>query len=173
MKTKNINMTKKEKIENFLNEEYVLLHINTKSENLTIPLHLRQGNTVVLKISRFFRGEMELTDENVIANLLFSGSYFTCIIPYEAIWGITNSKGENIFWPESTPKEVLEDIFAEIEPEIPVRDNSEKQPVRPSSGLYCIDSKREINKRTKKKTAKENKQSNSNVGEKSGLRLVK
>ena len=173
MKGKNINKLKKKQIEDFLNEEYVLLHIDVKSKNLTIPLHLRQGNTVILKISRFFRGEMELTDENIIANLLFSGSYFTCIIPYEAIWGITNSKGENIFWPESAPKEILADIFSEIEPEIPVKDKSEKQPVRPSSGLYCIGSNPKRYEKTQKKPVKEDNLSQPNINGKTGLRLVK
>ncbi len=92
--------------------DYALAHINTAAPGVKLPPHLCKNPSVTLKLSRLFRGGMELTHEKVVADLLFSGDYFTCVLPLPAIWGLTSEKGENLIWPESAPKEMLEEILA-------------------------------------------------------------
>ena len=91
--------------------EYILVHVDPRASNLTLPPHLLQNETVTLKLSRLFRGAMEVDNEKVTAELLFSGTYFTCVVPLDAIWGITSEKGENLIWVESAPKEVLKNML--------------------------------------------------------------
>ena len=105
---------KYETINRFLTGEYALIHVDTKAEGLDIPSHLLAGDTVTLKISTLFRGAMEVTKTEIIAELLFSGSYYRCIVPLEAIWGVTDDKGANYIWPESVPSKVLEDMFGNL-----------------------------------------------------------
>ncbi len=92
-------------------ETYVLVHFDPKNKDVIIPTHLSNDPSVTLKLSRYFRGNLEINEDRVAADLLFSGTYFTCVIPYEAIWGCTSEGGENIIWPESTPEEVLRNIL--------------------------------------------------------------
>jgi stringent starvation protein B len=99
-------------LKRLLEEEYVLVHINTGSDNLALPSHLMVDETVSLKLSRYFRGAMEVTTEKITAELLFNGSYNSCVIPLAAIWGCHSQRGNTAFWPESAPEGVVKSIMA-------------------------------------------------------------
>ena len=92
-------------------EDYVLVHLDPKNKDLYVPDHLAGDPSITLKLSRYFRGNLELNSDTISAELLFGGEYFTCVIPYDCIWGCTSESGENIIWPESTPEEVLRSIL--------------------------------------------------------------
>ena len=104
------NQHKFEVINRFLEGDHALIHVNPKSAGVQLPPHLATQVTVTLKISRLFRGFLELAPDKITADLLFGGRYFTCIAPLDAIWGCSSEKGENILWPESTTPEILEKI---------------------------------------------------------------
>ncbi len=93
-----------------LNDEYVLVHVNTRTDGLNIPENLTHDPMVTLKLSRWFRGGLDITEERISADLLFSDDYFTCLIPLPAIWGVTGAKGQNLIWPTSAPEDVLKGI---------------------------------------------------------------
>jgi len=90
-----------------LEEEYVLIHVNTADDLLNVPEYVKVKSSVTLKISRWFRGMMELYEDRVDADLLFNGSYFSCSVPLRAVWGITASDGQHTVWPDSAPPDVL------------------------------------------------------------------
>ena len=100
--------TKQNTINSLLDGEYLLVHIRTQAENLEIPTNLMNNPTVTLKLSKLFQGAMTISEEKIAADLIFGGSYFTCQIPFDAIWGATSDNGKTLFWPASAPKEVLE-----------------------------------------------------------------
>ena len=108
------NRHKHQVINHFLEGDHVLLHINPKAEGVVLPPHLASQTSVTLKISRFFRGFMEVTEEKISADLLFGGRYFSCGVPMAAVWGCTNAKGENIIWPGSTTPEILQQIGSSV-----------------------------------------------------------
>jgi stringent starvation protein B len=110
----NTNRQKRETLERLLNEEHVLVHIVPSAEGVSVPANLVATSTLTLKLSRHFRGRMQLKPEEVVAELLFGENYFTCKVPYPAIWGVTSFKGQFLMWPESAPDEVLESM-AKIE----------------------------------------------------------
>jgi len=94
-----------------LDEEYALVHLDPAARGVTLPQHLMGGPTVTLKISRLFRGAMKVEGERVVADLLFGDDYFTCVVPFAAVWGMTSAAGSNIMWPEDTPDAVREKII--------------------------------------------------------------
>ncbi|RMG43886.1 MAG: hypothetical protein D6719_02835 [Candidatus Dadabacteria bacterium] len=108
-----ISREKKEAINRFLNDEYVLVHLDPSVPGTAIPPHLMHNSSVTLKLSRFFRGAMEVKDNEIHADLLFDNEYFNCIIPFSAIWGLTAFDGSNMIWPEATPKDVLKNLLKE------------------------------------------------------------
>ena len=99
-------------INSFLNGEYVLLHVATSFPDLIVPDYLKDKSSVTLKISQYFVGKMEVLSDRIQTDLLFNGKYFSCTIPFEAIWGISGSGGENILWPEVAPQDILDTIVA-------------------------------------------------------------
>ncbi|MEN9846023.1 MAG: hypothetical protein RIS36_1170 [Pseudomonadota bacterium] len=95
-------------IERLLDDEQVLVHINPSTDGVVIPPHLSGNKTVTLRLSRFFKGDLSLDDEKVTAELLFGPEYFTCILPWDCIWGASSIRGQEYLWAESAPDEILQ-----------------------------------------------------------------
>jgi len=106
------NKEKFETLNRLLDEEYILVHVDTTVEEVTIPENLKIQPTVTLKLSRLFRGGIELSSDRILSNLLFNNNYFACVLPLKAIWGVTSEKGNNVMWPESAPKAIMNEILA-------------------------------------------------------------
>lgn len=103
---------KQKNLTRFLDDDdYVLVHLDPRNKDLFVPEHLTRDSSVTLKLSRYFRGKLEINEDAICAELLFGGEYFSCVIPFEAVWGCTSETGENIIWPESTPEEVLQNLL--------------------------------------------------------------
>jgi stringent starvation protein B len=104
----------KEKVDTlnrFLNDEHMLIHLCPRSKGVSIPDYLMDNPTVTLKLSRHFRGKLEITEERVKTELLFNDKYFDCVVPFEALWGMTSFRGQFLMWPESTPQEVFDTLI--------------------------------------------------------------
>lgn len=95
-------------IERLLDDEQVLVHINPSAEGVVIPPHLTENRTVTLRLSRFFKGDLTLDDTKVTAELLFGPEYFTCVLPWDCIWGASSIRGQEYIWAESAPDEILQ-----------------------------------------------------------------
>lgn len=98
---------KQETLERMLSDEHVLVHLAPQAPGVELPDHLRRNPTVTLKLSRHFRGRMEISASEVSAELLFGERYFTCRVPLAAVWGMTSLRGQFLMWPDSAPTEVL------------------------------------------------------------------
>ncbi|MBN8547782.1 MAG: hypothetical protein J0M12_00555 [Deltaproteobacteria bacterium] len=103
---------KYEVLNRFLLDEYVLIHLDPSRAGVVVPNHLTKSQVLTLKLSKLFRGAMELTKEKVTADLLFEQDYFSCTVPLDAVWGATNEKGDTVVWPESAPPNVLKGMPA-------------------------------------------------------------
>lgn len=95
-------------LERLLDDEQVLVHINPTTPGVVIPPHLSENRTVTLRLSRFFKGDLCIDDQKVTAELLFGPEYFTCVLPWECIWGASSIRGQEYIWAESAPDEILE-----------------------------------------------------------------
>lgn len=115
-------------INRLLEDDFVLIHLDSSIEGVVLPAHLYATPSVTLKLSRHFRGNMQLDIELIEAELLFGSNYFTCKIPLTAVWGVTSMKGANILWPESTPEEILEKMMKSATENAPPAKSGEKRP---------------------------------------------
>lgn len=88
-------------------DDWMLIHVDTRVDGVTVPENLKNTPSVTFKLSKLFQGATEISESLVTAQLLFGSSRQTCTFPYDGIWGATSFKGSNIVWPESAPKEVL------------------------------------------------------------------
>lgn len=103
---------KRDAVQRLLLDEFVLLHVDPSQDGVALPPHLSEQPTVTLKLSHQFAGALLVEPSHISAELLFKGNYFTCVIPYEALWGLTSAKGENLIWPFSVPDGVLQKLAA-------------------------------------------------------------
>jgi stringent starvation protein B len=93
-------------IERLLDDEQVLVHINTTVTGVVVPSHLMQNKTVTLRLSRYFKGQLHTDTQKITAELLFGSVYHTCVIPWESIWGASAPHGEEFLWKEAAPDEI-------------------------------------------------------------------
>lgn len=113
-------------IERLLDDEQVLVHINPTTPGVVIPPHLSENRTVTLRLSRFFKGDLSLDDQKVTAELLFGPEYFTCVLPWECIWGASSIRGQEYIWAESAPDEILEMFLSQRDERRPVMTRQER-----------------------------------------------
>jgi len=110
------NLEKMNVIIKYLEDDYILVHLDARKEGVDIPDHLLGNPTVTLKLSYGFKGGMQVTEERVWAALIFGGRFRDCFIPMPAIWGATTSSGANTIWPEDAPPEIVAQIIEELKP---------------------------------------------------------
>lgn len=101
---------KQKALDRLLEETYAIVHVNTGFDGVLLPEHLLKSPSVALKISRFFRGELTLGENELKADLLFGDDYFTCVVPLGAVWRITSEGGSHMAWGEDAPDEIVASI---------------------------------------------------------------
>ncbi len=94
-------------IQKFLYDEYLLLHVDPNTEGVVLPADLMNSPTITLKLSKLFRGKLIVEKTLIEAELLFGEEYFTCMVPLNAIWGITSIKGQTLTWPNTDQQRAL------------------------------------------------------------------
>lgn len=129
----NVEKEKFETINRLLDDEYCVVHVDAGAPGLVVPSHLYHNQSVTLKLSRLFRGGIEIFSDRVVANLLFDTSYFECIIPFKAIWGVTSATGHNVVWPQSAPQEILKTLI-EATSRPPLEPTAAEPKGQPASG---------------------------------------
>ena len=98
---------KKKHFEFLLEQDHVLLHIDSRQEDVIVPKNLANNPALTLKVSRLFQGEMTFDNQSVVAYLKFHGEYFRCEVPWTKIWGMSSAAGEQKIWQADLPKELI------------------------------------------------------------------
>jgi hypothetical protein len=100
---------KRKELDELLDDDFVLVFVNTQREGIDIPEQIRGLPSATLKLSRLFRGSLKLTDTSIETQLLFGSSYYECILPYDSIWAAKSADGREVRWQNETaspsPKE--------------------------------------------------------------------
>ena len=91
----------------WMEDDHVLLHLDSRRGEVSVPEHLKDDPALTLKLSYLFQGETTHDEKAIRSFLKFSGQYFECVVPWVAIWGMTASSGENRLWAEDLPPELV------------------------------------------------------------------
>lgn len=137
------NTDKIELLDSLLEGDHAMVHLDSRVPGVDIPEHLGRIHDLTLKISRLFRGKLDLTEDQIEAELLFDEGYYTCIIPYGAVWGVTDENGESKIWPYSTPKELLQSLLGQQNPAAAVEESAEESQERPQLSVASSQEKSE------------------------------
>lgn len=93
-------------IRTLLNCDHILVFVNPKTEGIRLPQYLLNEESVTLKLSKYFQGELVVADSLIQAVLKFNGVYYTCILPEHSIWGAMTPDGQSTIWLDCAPDPV-------------------------------------------------------------------
>lgn len=107
-----------------------MLHLDARVTGVDVPTrfrgdaHLRLNFSLKFQLATFIIG-----DEGVEASLSFDGQPYRCVIPWTAVFGMTqNGTGDARVWPEDFPPELVQAAAAMLPAEAP-EDEDEVLPV--------------------------------------------
>lgn len=100
----------RQKIKSFelwFQDDHLLVHVDSRVEEVIVPQHLKNNHALTLKLSSLFQGKTTYDSKGITAFLKFSGDYFECFIPWKTVWGMTSAQEENTIWPDDLPRELV------------------------------------------------------------------
>ncbi len=109
MKSKDSSKQKsKQKVfDEWMEGDHVLVQLDARHEGVSVPSHLADNAALTLKLSYRFQGSTTADEKGIVSYLRFAGDYSECVIPWDAIWGMTSAEKQTEVWTEDVPKEVL------------------------------------------------------------------
>ena len=95
-------------IETELQKGKLLIHLDPRKEGVEVPEDLKEQPVLGLHFSHHFPfANTEVGPLALSANLSFGGIRFACVIPYEAVFCLTQTTSREQTWfSESLPKEL-------------------------------------------------------------------
>ena len=99
---------KKEVLLAFLQRGVAMIHLDARRPGVSVPVQYRDEAHLRLNLSyRYGIPDLVIGDEQVRATLSFGGYPFHCIVPWEAVFGVTShASGDGQVWPQDLPVEV-------------------------------------------------------------------
>lgn len=101
---------KRKTVEEGLEQGIVMLHIDSRRDEVDVPGHLLGDRRLLLNIAWGFNlPELTVDDDGVYAVLSFGGVNHGCRLPWSAIYAMTlpEANQSGVLWPASMPEEGL------------------------------------------------------------------
>jgi stringent starvation protein B len=117
---------KRQTLLSYLQRGVAMVHLDARRPGVVVPERYLGDAHLRLNLSyRYSIPDLEIDDRRVQATLSFGGQPFHCMLPWQAIFGITsNASGDGQVWPEDLPVEVVQTMAD--------RDEEEARPPRPA-----------------------------------------
>lgn len=87
----------------------VYLHLDPRVEGVVVPRWLGKQPQLVLQIGLDLAvpiPDLRVDGQGVSGTLSFNRSPFRCVVPWSAIFGISDEQGRGMVWPNSLPAEL-------------------------------------------------------------------
>jgi len=111
--------TKRSVLEKLLEQSMVLVTIDARAEGVAAPEHLVGDPQLRLNLSHRFGLPMEIDEWGIHATLTFSGTPFTCRLPWKSIYlVVSHATGQPFLFPADIPAEMAAEFSEVSEPEI-------------------------------------------------------
>jgi len=94
----------------------IFLHVDPRVERVLVPRWLGKQPQLVLQIGLDLAiPDLRVDADGVSGTLSFNRSPFRCVIPWDAVFGISDEQGRGMVWPESVPTELRRRVVDEPE----------------------------------------------------------
>ena len=102
---------KKQTLLQYLQRGVTMVHLDARRPGVVVPPQYASDAHLRLNLSyRYSIPDFEIDDRRIQATLSFSGASFQCVLPWEALFGITSHAGDGQVWPEDLPTEVMQTL---------------------------------------------------------------
>ncbi len=88
---------------------HLLFIFDARKVGVIVPPHLGEGYDVVLDILFSRQEDYCINEWGITARLQFSGFWFKCEVPWQAIYAVNIGDSNGVIWTCSVPAEVLSD----------------------------------------------------------------
>ena len=103
--------SKKQTLLAYLQRGVTMVHLDARRPGVVVPPQFHGEAHLRLNLSyRYNIPDLDISDRRVQATLSFGGRPFQCLLPWEAIFGITSPSGDGQVWPEDLPVEVMQSM---------------------------------------------------------------
>ena len=93
------------------------MHLDPRDDGVLVPPWLAKQSHLVLEIGLDLPipiPDLKVDAHGVFGTLSFDGSGFTCHVPWESVFALTESDGQGVLWPEDLPSELQEEARARM-----------------------------------------------------------
>ena len=98
---------KREVLEQLLDEGMVLVTLDARRDDVSVPQHLKCDPQLRLNLSYRFGLPLDIDDEGVHTTLTFSGQPFECRLPWSSIYlFVSHNNGKPYLFPNAIPKSI-------------------------------------------------------------------
>lgn len=103
---------KKKTLLSYLTRGVAMIHLDARRGGVVVPAKFAHDAHLRLNLSyRYAIPDFDITEDRVQATLSFGGVPFQCLVPWDAIFGITShATGDGQVWPEDLPTEVVRSL---------------------------------------------------------------
>lgn len=109
---------KRSVVDAMLKDGPVLLHLDARRPGVTVPSSLAQDPALVLRVGHNLTPaipDLTLDDDGVKATLTFRGVPHACVVPWSALFAVTNEAGQGLVYDKDVPPEVAARMKGEDE----------------------------------------------------------
>ena len=102
---------KKRTLEALLSRGPVLVHVDARRAEVSVPTRFRADPSLVLRFGYNLSpaiGDLTIDDEAIGGTLTFAGQPFRCVLPWTAVYAaMVEGEQRGTVWPEDVPEDVL------------------------------------------------------------------
>lgn len=86
----------------------VFLHLDARKDGVQVPEHLKDRAQLILRVGYTLTPPININvdDAGITCTLSFNRSFFSCVLPWNAIFGMVGDDGRAMLWPDDIPPEV-------------------------------------------------------------------
>jgi len=86
----------------------VFVHLDARREGVQVPDHLRDRPQLILRVGYSLTPPININvdDSGITCTLSFNRSFYACVLPWSAIFGMVGDDGRAMLWPDDIPPEV-------------------------------------------------------------------
>ncbi|MBI5482736.1 MAG: hypothetical protein HY906_28030 [Deltaproteobacteria bacterium] len=109
---------KRSVVDAMLKDGPVLLHLDARRAGVKVPPDLAQDPALVLRIGHHLTPpipDLTVDDDGVRATLTFRGVPHGCVVPFSALFAVTNEAGQGLVYDQDVPPEVAARMKGEDE----------------------------------------------------------
>lgn len=96
----------------------MFLHLDARRDGVQVPDHLKDRAQLILRVGYSLTPPININvdDAGITCTLSFNRSLFSCVLPWNAIFGMVGDDGRAMLWPDDIPPEVAKMVPAQTGP---------------------------------------------------------